>query len=302
MPFLDLPKQNMRLHYVVNTLKAQSDAELHTINPDKKILVLIHASGSTVDHFAAQFADARLTSKYNLVAFDAPLHGKSGGDERAKLTLEDSANCILEGISLLQIQSYGVVGEGFHGCNIATWLALKSPEMVTAVVLASPCPLIEPEDVQFELNDEWLPEAVKHKDGKGDGSGTIPEEQMQVVADYYFGRMKRAEDRREKFLAHFQARYGTGCSSHDISLIVNWFKREPIPASLLASVKAPVLILHGGDDNGASSLSAAEGWKNSFKSSRGGADLRVIAGAPHFLSYTDYSIADRFILQFMERA
>lgn len=84
MPFVQLASSDMNFHYVVG-----SSADMQTVDPQKETLLMLHPglcdlhckllsdylpaekTEARVPDFDAQFHDPRLTSKYNLVAFDA---------------------------------------------------------------------------------------------------------------------------------------------------------------------------------------------------------------------------------------
>ncbi|KAI5475838.1 hypothetical protein MNV49_000802 [Pseudohyphozyma bogoriensis] len=84
--------------------------------------------------------------------------------------------------------------------------------------------------------------------------------------------------------------------------IVNLMDRDPIPAELLAKITCPTMLLQGGDDKHNSPVAAVEEWRKMLPSCKGGVVVREIASAPHVLLYTDSSIANRFILQFLSTA
>ncbi|KAI5474459.1 hypothetical protein MNV49_003250 [Pseudohyphozyma bogoriensis] len=189
------------------------------------------------------------------------MHGKTTGAERKDHTLEDSATCVMAAIEALQIKSYAVVGESVHGSFVGSYLAIKSPEKVCS----------------------------------------IPEDALEIFRDYFFNGSNRLTSRCEAFANYYQARYGTNQPTHDLWFTLAPQRRKAIDPSLLAAIKVPVLIVQGGADLYTSPSAAAESWQKSFKSARGGCDLRVITGAPNMLMFTDYNIANRFILQFMSR-
>lgn len=304
MPYLEIPERlDLRIWYCVNDLPKSGEDPPQPLDPAKKNLVLIHcATSASALSFSAQFADPRLTRAFNLIAFDARLHGRTRGGDRVTHVLQDSADCLIAALDKLGLESYNLLGEGFHGATICSWIAIKRPQKAQTLCLVSPGPLKEDYATSKALVEEWLPEAIANKDGNGDSSGSIPEDALQVISDYLFCRVNRQEDRRAAFMKAFQERYGTeNASSHDLRHIAGFFRRDPIPSELLASIKTPVLIIHGEADKVASPLTATQAWQRSFKSARGGADLREIAGAPHLLMYTDYSIANRFLLAFVQR-
>lgn len=315
MTMLDLPSRKLRMHYVCNIkteLKNDYSSDWKPksapLDPAKPTIVFIHAPTALSQAYSAQFADPRLAQAYNLIAFDVRFHGETESlrtgevDTEVCESMEELAEDVLAAIDVLQLTKYALVGEGFLGSNVCTWIATKRPNQAQALFLASPGNLEETKEVSRMMVHEWLPLACSNKDGKGDGTGALPEEALVIVNNFFFGEVGREKERRQGYHDHFQARYGPGIDAHDVERVVSFFLRKPIPPALRAAVTAPVLIIQGGDDVQVSPLSAAEDWRDGFKSARGGADVRIITGAPHLLMHTDYSIANRFLLAFLARS
>lgn len=80
-----------------------------------------------------------------------------------------------------------------------------------------------------------------------------------------------------------------------------YFNYSPIPPTDLASIACPVLILHGEHDLYTSPLAAAEAWRASLPSARGGAAIHVVAGAPHLMCYFEPGVTARVVQQFVAR-
>ncbi|KAM0748906.1 alpha/beta-hydrolase [Meredithblackwellia eburnea MCA 4105] len=270
MPWLEIKERGLRMFCIINSeipLRTQLEStppESKDLDPSKPNLIFIHAACCSSASFTAQFSDRRLSNAFNLIALDARLCGRTEGTPRTTHVLEDSSYCLTAALDQLDLPNYSLVGEDFHGCNCATWIAIKRPEKVKSLCLISPGWLKEPPATVQAMCKEWLPHATSNKDGKGDGTGRIPEDAMQVVSDYYFGKMNREPERRAIFIEAFEKRYGAGHSSHDIRHLISMFDREPIPADLVAGINAPVLILQGTDDAVASPMHAAEEWRARF--------------------------------------
>lgn len=165
------------------------------------------------------------------------------------------------------LDSYSLLGEGYHGANIANWIAIKRPQKVRGLCLVSPGPLKEDSATVNALLDDFIPHIFANKDGNWDGSGGISDENAAVVCDYLFSNVNREGERCVAFMKSFHGRYGEGfLYSKEMNHIMNFFRRDPIPADLLAAIKAPVLIIQGSADVAASPLAAAEEWRNSYKS------------------------------------
>ncbi|KAK4704266.1 hypothetical protein P7C70_g1953, partial [Phenoliferia sp. Uapishka_3] len=320
MPFLELPERgNLRMYYAVNPIFDPKTGSVtndsNPIDPAKPSLVLLHGPLSSLAAFSAQFSDVRLAKAFNLIGFDSRLHGLTKGDPRpkGKHTIENSADCLVAALDFLELSSYAIVGESIKGCNEATWIALKRPEKVRALCLVSPSWHTSPQAVSDSMINDFLPMFISNKDGRGDGTGSLPEPSIKIVAEARIVELFSAQTWRSDVgtilsfwpghneLINSTVTDGTGHSSHDAEHVIRWFDRQRIPADRLATVKQPVLILAGTADTQVSPLTAAEEWRDSFTSAAGGADLRTISGGPHLALYTDYSVANRFLLAFVTR-
>jgi len=121
-----------------------------------------------------------------------------------------------------------------------------------------------------------------------------------ATVNYATSNLPRTEEKAERIVDHFSRRYGPG-NPPDIEGMFPYLLRKPIPAELMRQITCPVLILRGGMDTQCPQ-EAVESWKSSLSSSKDGPVVRVVAGAPHILLWTDASIADRFISEFLKRA
>ncbi|KAI5477547.1 hypothetical protein MNV49_006135 [Pseudohyphozyma bogoriensis] len=310
--FMDLPALKLKVFYVLNPLEPiaypiSADTPQPAngpYDPSKPTLVFIPAGCRTVAAFSTQFADPRLRQHFNLVGISPKYHGRTeyyGPKEDKEHTLVDAAECVIATLDALGIETYNVFGEGIAGCYIATLLAHHRPERVLRLLLASPGRLVETEAVKKGLED-MLPLICQNKDGRGDGTGTIPEDVLVENGAYCFSKLDRAFEKQAEHNMAFQMRYGTGHSSNDVTqCFMSEANRTPIPADIRASLTQPILILQGGNDLTVSPIWAAREWKTGFVNASGGADLRVIEGGPHLLSFVESNIVDRIIVAFFTK-
>lgn len=63
-----------------------------------------------------------------------------------------------------------------------------------------------PEGTVRALLDEWLPGACSNKEGKGDGTGSVPAIVTADYGAYWFGAVSREVERRAVFCDAFEQR------------------------------------------------------------------------------------------------
>ncbi|GAA5933599.1 hypothetical protein JCM3775_003748 [Rhodotorula graminis] len=311
MPFKRVEYRDLDMFYVLNPDPANFARATHEnlppsnpLKPGLPVLVFIHAAGSNLTSWRAQIGDARLSNSFNLVAVDCRFHGFTKGGERTSHTLENSAECVMATLDEMDFPSYSIYGEGVHGSVIATWIAIKRPDKVSSLLIASPGFMSEPPHVVAMLRDVH-DALMENKNGRGDGTGTFPPDALEGICAYFIGGNERLRDARERMKVHFQERYGRGegASAHDVSwLFLAVYNRKPIPQDLLASIRCPVLILRGGDDHIVCPLEACEMWQRSFVNARGTVQIHAISSAPGLISLSDSNIVNRIILQFVQRS
>ncbi|KAM0748813.1 alpha/beta-hydrolase [Meredithblackwellia eburnea MCA 4105] len=314
--YIDLPEYGVKLFAVVNPPDLSSPSlDLALPEPtscpldmDKHTIFFIHAATFTLASWAPQFSDPRLSTRYNLIAFDARFHGRTQGEEVAAYSMEELANMYISALDKLGVKQYSIVGEGSLGATCGTLMALERKDDVSSMVLVAPGQFAVEEGPQNnERKGAWLLAALSQKDGKGDGSGTIAKPELEFLEDVLFG----VDDKRttihpikSDWTAAFQARYGTGKPTHDLKMLVlSMIGRHGKGISMedRASLTLPILILHGSDDDMTSPQETAEMWRDAFKNAKGGCDFRIVTGAPHLLMLTDASVANRMLISFIDR-
>ncbi|GAA6060235.1 hypothetical protein JCM10212_003475 [Sporobolomyces blumeae] len=323
MPFIDVPSRSLRVHYVVNPIEplpwpagqpstvpqrgasVPRDVASAPFDPDKPSLVLIHAGCRSCAAFNGQLLDKRLQETFNLVAFERRFHGETDfyGDASAGYTLEESAEeaiVILEALSSrFAIERFSIYAEGIAGCVVGTKVALRIPERVICLTLASPgSSTNSPSQIVSKGLVNLLPRLCANKDGNGDGTGTIPEATLNDNSEYCFGRTSDFSETEGLKRVHndaFQKRYGTG---HGSSELCQLFKAESerAPIDGREDVKCPVLILHGTRDEVVSPLSSAQEWAVSLSDAKGGAQLQEIQDGAHLLSFINHNVVNRTAL------
>ncbi|KAI5476053.1 hypothetical protein MNV49_000482 [Pseudohyphozyma bogoriensis] len=146
MPYLEFEEpefKGLRMWYLCNpTSSALVDLsapppDSSPLDPAKPSLVMLHAGLTSSASFEHQYQNNNLKA-FNLIAFDARMSGRTTGDELDSFTISDSADTFLRALEMLGVERYSVLGEGSGGCGAATWMAIKQPSRVQALVLVSP--------------------------------------------------------------------------------------------------------------------------------------------------------------------
>jgi pimeloyl-ACP methyl ester carboxylesterase len=118
--FLDV--DGIRLHYV----------ELGEGEP----LVLLHGNGTSMQDFVSSGLVNMAAKKYRVIAFDRPGFGHSERPRTTIWTPEAQADVIHRALARLHVSQATVVGHSW-GASVAIALALKYPQTVGSLVLAS---------------------------------------------------------------------------------------------------------------------------------------------------------------------
>jgi pimeloyl-ACP methyl ester carboxylesterase len=118
--FLDV--QGVRLHYV----------ERGSGEP----LVLLHGNGSMIQDFGSSGLISMASEKYRVIAFDRPGFGHSSRPRSRMWTPQAQADLIHEALQQMGIERAVVLGHSW-GASVAAALALRHPEAVSGLVLAS---------------------------------------------------------------------------------------------------------------------------------------------------------------------
>ncbi|GAA5896473.1 hypothetical protein JCM6882_001023 [Rhodosporidiobolus microsporus] len=315
MPFIDLPRIKLRQYYVINATYADDNLDMDlskppppsrdSLDPTKPILLLQHAGTSCTNSFIYQFRDSRLSSALNLVAFDGRYLGRSApaGDDARFQTLEERADELLEAVdAIIGDRPFSYLGESFAGAHCGAYVAAKRPNQVKAMILISPSFITDQGDMVDILTTDWLPICDSNKGGKGDGSGRLPDEALEVVRDYFFSGQTLHPERQQAFLNQYQFQHGPGRSIFMLQQLLRWFRRDAPPPEVFQAVRCPVLLLGGSRDTAVNPADALGQWYNAFVSVEE-ADKRIerIVDGSHFLATMEPGRVNRLVLAFLKR-
>jgi pimeloyl-ACP methyl ester carboxylesterase len=99
-------------------------------------LVLFHGNGSMIQDFESSGLIELAAQNYRVIVFDRPGYGHSDRPRNVLWTPEAQAELFFEGLQRLGVRSALVLGHSW-GASVAVSLALKHPQFVEALILAS---------------------------------------------------------------------------------------------------------------------------------------------------------------------
>ena len=110
---------------------------LHYVERGKgEPLVLLHGNGSMIQDFASSGLIETASKAYRVIVFDRPGYGHSERPRSTMWTAEAQAEVIQAALRKIGISKAIVLGHSW-GCSVAVALALRSPNLVGSLVLAS---------------------------------------------------------------------------------------------------------------------------------------------------------------------
>ncbi|GAA6060029.1 hypothetical protein JCM10212_001026 [Sporobolomyces blumeae] len=310
MPYVDLPKRNLHQYYTVNPtyetpLHALIDPEPPSGELDDRMVVCFaHAGTSSSEAFISQFMDPRLRSAFNLVSFDSRYYGRTTGPALDYYQdLEERAEEMLDAIdAVIGERPFVMFGESFVGAHIVVRVAASRPKQVRAMIMISPAYFSDPPETIDILENQWLPLCCVNKEGKGDGSGDLPQEALAIVANYFFCGVDREPERQQAFLDRYQYNHRGDEGTHILRQLIHWFKRSRPSSEVFEKITCPTLIFEGTTDADVSPDDAAKQWYEAL-SNVDPSDKRIerIHGGTHLLATTDANVVNRVVLKFLER-
>jgi pimeloyl-ACP methyl ester carboxylesterase len=100
-------------------------------------LVVLHGNGSMIQDFASSGLIEMAAKTYRVIAFDRPGHGHSDRPRSTIWTAEAQAELIEAALGKIGITSKAIVLGHSWGCSVGVALALRRPDLVGGLVLAS---------------------------------------------------------------------------------------------------------------------------------------------------------------------
>ncbi|EIM92308.1 alpha/beta-hydrolase [Stereum hirsutum FP-91666 SS1] len=284
MPFVEISNSNgpARVNYTIST---PTNPSAPSIDPSLPTLFFIHPVYIPQQIFHLQFSNASLR-RFNLVAMDSRLHGDTVGPVPKDYNRTDAARDIASVMNALQLPPCHIVGLSMGACAGLS-LAMDYPQLVLSLLMLSPLPLREPQDVaegRQEVYDCWA-QAYENPN-------YIDEE---ALTDAVYGAVQLGFNNTTHGiispLVSSAVPQATGNWRRDnldeaYDILVGFFtKREPHCRENLMKVKCPILLIHSGADI-AYPLEYLEELHASLKDANVDARITHIPNSPHFSCVT----------------
>ncbi|KAK2466402.1 hypothetical protein APHAL10511_002044 [Amanita phalloides] len=292
MPFIDIFSKHdfASMHYVTNT----AFNNVSSFDPKKPSLLILHPFLLDSSWLNNQFEDGRLYQFYNIIAFDRRSSGKSrckaSGSHDSWVDAADLAFCHhalhLPPCHILALESVAV--------NCALRFALLFPEKCLSLILCN---------VPSSLEAKWV-NAAYHEILRNwcfaDDLETLEQAQFEV-AKFVIGN-DRDMDLQDELIAYWQMEIPPTRRHRVLETFNVLLHRDCLEDETLASIKHPVLIVHG-EKNDVYPLKHAQQLSSQLQNAEGGAILYSVkgGGAGLALVQSSVSITNQVLAKFLAR-
>jgi 3-oxoadipate enol-lactonase len=236
---------------------------------DAPVVVLSNSLGTTLAMWEPQVA--ALSRRFGVLRYDHPGHGSSRDSPPAR-----SAEALARGVLAL-LDERGLERVSFCGLSlggvVGMWLAMHAPQRIDRLALACT-------SARFGTRENWLARAA-----------TVRAEGMEAIADavlqlWFTPRTHRDEQAlvaayREMMISAEPEGYAGCCEA-----LGNWE-----PGDELATIRAPTLVLAGGEDPATPPASGEE-----IAGRIPGAQMSILEGAGHLANLEEPAAFNRLLL------
>ncbi|KAF8522113.1 alpha/beta-hydrolase [Hysterangium stoloniferum] len=281
MPLIKV-SSDASIHYMVPSCREHTD----TIDHSKPTVVFLHPQFFDSHFFSRQHRDGRLAWAYNIVEVDHHYHGKS------KVKVDDAAYDLnLIARDLLQVlTSLHIAKAHVFAVSLGSQIAIEMQRLAPGTTISTS--ITEESIGQYR----FLRDACYEK--ADDGSDHLPSDVVSGLTWMYFGEGDES--------AHTMVEEWVETSEFKpsnrklVSKIFSAFlDRQPVEPRYWATVKCPLLIIHGESDAAcpASAVKDIYGMVPPGPSN----ELHVIGGAPHLLTWTHALQVDTLLADFLDK-
>ncbi|GAA5998059.1 alpha/beta fold hydrolase [Rhodotorula paludigena] len=267
MPFLSLPGA-VRMHYDV--LGSPSGSQTN-VDPTKPILVVLCPFVSVQASELPQLSPGSpLHDVYQIVAFSPRSHGRTTSDSKPQHDPFVSAADLAFAFEALQLPPSPLFAPGSICGRIAVAFTILFPHLVTSLALIG----------MAGRGAKASREAFRTLDGSM-FNPEEPEDMHETLAELCHSLYNEyiSVDESDKFLNLLLRRYNPRNVVHNYELCRMSYLSFTVPEAAVASIKQPILLLHGDCDRYNSVHDFAE-WQQLFTGAYE-VDAHIIPDAPH---------------------
>ncbi|KAF6764083.1 Alpha/Beta hydrolase protein [Ephemerocybe angulata] len=297
MPFVsaNTPSGPASFYYTIST---PTHASARRINPSLPTVLFLHPVYVGHHIYHPQFADPNLR-RFNLVALDARLHGKTIGEVPSDFRRAEAAEDVYNFMEALLLPPCHVVGLSMGAC-VALQLSVAHPERVLSMSMVSPLPLQEPADVaegRTEIYECW---AESQADPEHIDEGALLDAVCGALQLGFNGQQTSLIQATIQLTVPDAMRNWTKGRLEELHTVsVKFFcDRKPHPPALLQRVQCPINLIHCGADI-AYPIDFTEELFDRMQGAGLNVRLSCVADAPHFGSVTKPAEVNKLILDFV---
>ncbi|OCB85396.1 alpha/beta-hydrolase [Sanghuangporus baumii] len=292
MPYIDFVSKDDRvsLWYTTNSRMGG----VGDFGPDKPIVVMLHPLFLDSTWLTNQFEDPRLTSRYNLLAFDMRCAGRSNArPSGAHDTWVDAADLAFALLALGLPPAHILAIENIS-VNTALRLAALFPELCLSLTLVNVPPPTELEwvfDTYGELLSLWC-----HPTDLDEYEHALLE-----MTTYFLGK-DAASELKDELIAYWSTQYPPWRRSRVYELFHCVLNRIPLSDPILACITQPTLIIQS-DKTEINPIRYANKLAASLLNAEGKARVHTIRGSPEYVTVvpTCATIVNRVVAEFLSR-
>ncbi|TFK74449.1 alpha/beta-hydrolase [Pluteus cervinus] len=291
--YLESPDDFASIYYTTNT----KYGNVGGFAPEKPTIIILHPLFLDSSWLHHQFGDTRLDDGFNMIAFDMRTCGQStcrpSGLHDSWVDAADLARCI----QMLRLPPAHILALEGVSTNCAERLAVLFPEMVLSLTL---CNVPAPTELKWvftaydELMQSWCcAEDLESFEHVG----------MESVTFVVGPNVQECDvDLQDELIAYWEVTLPPAQRLRLVETLNVLMNRTPLKAETYASIKVPVLLIHG-ERNETCPKKYAELLQAQLTGVPGGVILYTVKGASGCLSIVpgSASIANQVFAKFLSR-
>ncbi|KAI0786446.1 alpha/beta-hydrolase [Abortiporus biennis] len=289
MPFVDLLSNDdyVSLWFYTNT----PYCNVGSFNPERPTIVMLHPLHLDSSWMYPQFDDPRLNNRYNLIAFDTRLTGKSRSKLTGKCDLWVHAADLAHAFYHLQLPPAHIFACDVYG-QVALRFASLFPDLCLSLTLCNVGLAVETKttvETMEELGNLWA---------YAEDLETFEYGARELLMNNV-GTNAHA-DLQDELVAFWEMTYPPFRRANLISYIQTITNRAAMTSTELASITAPTLLIQA-DSNSRYPISYAEQLVKELSGVRDGAVLFPVKASLGIISIMSSSIVNQVFAKFLGR-